>query len=335
MELPIGSRKNAPFSLIQLEKLYRSGTFTDFTLVLRNSEGYQAEMKVHKVILAASSEYFHRLFLSSMKESIENKLILDEDPRLFRILIEACYGQTQPINSFDDQIALLKLIKFYRFYVPMDRLRRCIEEIELPAIRFGDYLEMVEFVFDGILPDTMIEILVKKVEPDTELIDLPDKTLHLLFSSKYFPGSGFPNEMEVYNLIHRLVLFEHSSELYQYVKFENMTQEERDSLKVEPTIMEKTSRFPLTYNLVKYLNENSTQLQPITVVVSKIIRLVSELSFGGYVSGDGDQTKVRAIFSQKGTLNEGDIIEITEYDLLHNKKSAPPLYIYVTGWRVL
>lgn len=272
-------------------------------------------MKVHKVILAASriSERsgFRRnpvntfIVSFSVQESIENKLTLNEDPGLFRILIEACYGHTQPIKNFDDQIALFRLIKFYRFHVPMDRLRRCIE-IDVPAIRFSDYLGMVEFVFDGMIPDTMIEIVVKKVEPDSELSDLPDKTLHLLFSSKYFPGSNFRNEMEVYTLIHGLVHLEHSSDLYQYVMFENMTQEERDSLKIEPEIIEKTSRFPLTYDLMKYLSENGTQLQPITVVVSKILRLASKLSgsctepeslrnsFGGYVNGDGDQTKIRA-----------------------------------------
>ena len=339
MELPIGSRRFAPFSLIQLDKLYQSKTFTDFTITVIPDQALDSpraiQLRVHKVILAAASEYFGRLFQSSTREAVENRLTLMEtDPEIFRKLIEATYGRSFTLTDFQEQIVALKMIKFYRFYAPYDRVHRCIAGMEVPPDGFYDYISMIEYFYDEI-PPHLIELIAKKIGPEGILDELSDEMLHLLFSSKYFPRNDFQEEIQVFHLIHGLVLSGHNPELYRYVKFSNIKGDLPITQEIIDRYSEQSARFPLTSNLKEHLLatfESDSPLTSITVLVSQPLRLISSSSIGAFVIGDDDPTPIQVIFKRSGPISEGDIVEITKYNLLTDKKITPPFYIHAINW---
>lgn len=341
MELPLGSRKVAPFSLIRLNRLFRSGAYSDFKIRVGS-----LELRVHRIVLAAASEYFEGLFQSQGREAQEGCLVVTEaDPHLFRQLIESVYGEHLLISSFQDQVALLKMLKFYRFYTPMDRLRRFLSSMEVPADGMNEYISLLEYMFDELTPDT-IELIVKQIRPSSQLVDLSDQLLHLILGSKQFPWNNFPDELQIFQFIHRLVLLDHTPELYRYVKLTNLTEDQRRQLlaqdKLSPELLDRyleaSVRFPLTENLHRYLlerfqDESNLSLEPITVAVSKEHHLLSNSSIGALVRGDGDQTPVQVLFGKTSPIVEGDIIEILDYTLITTGKGNHPFCVYANRWK--
>lgn len=336
MDLPIGSRRVAPFSLIQLGKLYQSGQFSDFTILVGSPP---IELKVHRIVLAAASEYFAALFQVGTRESQEGRVSLTEtNPILFRKLIESTYGLNSTFPNFKDQIDVIKMIKFYRFFTPMDRLRRYIVSMELPPDGIVDYISMIEYVYDELTCE-MIDLIAKKIGPESQLADLSDEMLHCLFSSKQFPRSSFQDELQVVQFIHRLVLLDHTTDLYRYVKFLNVPPEERNKIAPEllDRYLERSVRFPLTFNLKDHLlerfeTEEEIPLDPITVVVDEEYRLVSNSSIGAFVRGDGDQTPIQVLFCRTSPISKGDIIEILDYTLVSSRKTEIPFCVYAHRW---
>ncbi|KAK4500020.1 hypothetical protein PRZ48_008206 [Zasmidium cellare] len=73
-----------------LQKLSENITdtqFADFTIV-----NCGQEYKVHKVIVGSHSSYFYRLFKSSFLEATQNRIVLEEDPKLaVKCMIEYFY----------------------------------------------------------------------------------------------------------------------------------------------------------------------------------------------------------------------------------------------------
>ena len=62
-----------------------------------------AQIKAHKNILMARSVFFWSLFKSGMKESVSNKVELDDDPAIFKELLKFLYSGLLPGNM--DEIA--------------------------------------------------------------------------------------------------------------------------------------------------------------------------------------------------------------------------------------
>jgi len=55
---------------------------------------------VHKVVLAANSDYFRAMFLNEMKEAEENEVTIDDvDPYIMKLIIDFCYTQRISLNE--------------------------------------------------------------------------------------------------------------------------------------------------------------------------------------------------------------------------------------------
>jgi len=350
MELPIGSRRNAPFNIIQLTHLFESGTYSDFQIkICPEEEGYLPEtLFVHKVILASASRYFDALFRMDMKETRENCICIKEErPDLFKKIIQTIYGQKHQFTDFIDQMIVFQMLKRYQFYMPMNFIYTCLKEMRVPPEKFSEYVQLVDLLLDGLTVDS-VDIIAKKILPTSDLDEISDEMLHLLFSSKYFPRSDFHNELEVFNLIHKLVENgRHSDELYQHVKFANLEEQERlhliSSRKIQADIVlkyfESSTRFHLTYNLQKRLRkelkagQDGINVNGTLMVLVQTPQIGMTTRIGALVVGDGDQTPIHTWFIRKDPLAHGDIVEISSYTVVSTRENN--FYICARKWRVL
>lgn len=341
MELPVNSRRHSPFSLIQLHHLFEDSAFTDFTIEINGKE----TIKIHRVIMASASRYFKTLFNSSMKEVNENCIVLHEArPDLFRKIIESLYGKEYCITDFYDKIYVLRTLKFYQFYTPMNQINRFIEEMQVPSNGFNEYIDTIEYIYDGLTPDTM-DIIAKKITPQSQLHKLSTELLQYVFSSKYFPRNEFTTEMQVFDLIHALVSEGYTESLYKHVQFINMTARERLELITAGKItsdtllkyMEESTRFALTHNLKERLEREYKDLeygivQDESLVVKILSPRINHISkIGACVTGDGDQTSVKTVFSRNGPLRGGDLIKISKYAIYTD--SGKNFRLYALEWK--
>ncbi|XP_060571635.1 kelch-like protein 25 [Ruditapes philippinarum] len=100
-------------------ELRQEDTCTDFTV-----EVGEKSFRCHKVVLAAMSDYFKAMFTSGMKETEQNKVVLDEvNPDSFQTVMQILYpeGNVNPLEkpSEDEMSDLLKLSG--RFQMPFLR----------------------------------------------------------------------------------------------------------------------------------------------------------------------------------------------------------------------
>ena len=313
MELPVGCRRTSPISLVQLSKLYLSQQFSDYTIRLSDRI-----LPVHKVILSSASRYFSHLFSNEFKES-GSEIVFQDDPNLFELLIKTVYGFSLRIEEFPSQIGILRLAKFYQFYMPLDRLLVYLNQIEVPAGGFKDYVEVVEYIYDG-LTIPLVEMIAQKLTPESDLHEISDEFLHLILSSKHFPTSAFTNEGQVYQFIHDIVSLNGNDEYYRYVKFRNLTPDQL--VEIDPEVVEKfydsSIRYALTENLTDFLREQANRLitEPIKVIVADDLQVITETKVATSLLGDGDQNKVKAFLKRNSTLKRGDCVEIVNYEVV-------------------
>lgn len=98
-----------------LHKMFESGKYTDFTLVVSGKE-----FKAHKAVLANSSKYFEAMFSSGLIESQTGRLeVEDSEPEVIQALLEYIYSGElrKPIidasEGDDEQSRNSKLREFY------------------------------------------------------------------------------------------------------------------------------------------------------------------------------------------------------------------------------
>jgi len=97
----------------QLNKLYLSDEYSDMTLVVDSNR-----FSVHKVILAARSEYFRALLYGGMRESSLNEIELKDTPiTAFKHLLKYVYTGHINLSSFKEEliIEILSLAHQYGF----------------------------------------------------------------------------------------------------------------------------------------------------------------------------------------------------------------------------
>lgn len=89
--------------------LLDSHDLSDFTFII-SGERFQ----VHKLILNLASPYFYLLFTSEFKENENNVFVTDEDPKVFRQMLEYIYKGKLPENFPDVAIDLYKMAHLYQ-----------------------------------------------------------------------------------------------------------------------------------------------------------------------------------------------------------------------------
>ena len=307
--LPIGSRRRAPFSINQLTKVYFKGEFSDFTLIL--SDG---ELKVHRIILASASEYFASVFNSGFKESHTNSIVIKDNPKIFKVLIDHIYGTPLPELTLLEQLEMFQMIKFYRIHLLMDQAGIYLSELKVLPKEFSTYVSMIEMIYEELTP-TMMGLTAKKVVQDTDLSEFSDEFLEELFSHEVF-SKKFLDEIEIFWMIHGLVKSGHSSKLYRFVKFRNIDKGILEILKASEDVTDdmlscSSLRMPLTVDLVKRLQDEEKK-----ALVVRVHSILDRHRCG--VTGDGDQTEIILSSPIHLYVEIGDIIKIQNYIIRGN-----------------
>lgn len=101
----------SPKLLLGLEDLWRNEIFVDTTLEFGNEE-----VKVHRAVLAAASDYFKSMFAGALKESWSHeKIRINEvDVKSFKTLIEYSYTGNVDVNQ-KNVLILLKTADLLQF----------------------------------------------------------------------------------------------------------------------------------------------------------------------------------------------------------------------------
>jgi len=105
---------------LQLNKMRLNGEFVDMEIIV-GSETFH----VHRVIMAAISEYFKAVMSNKMREATENRVIIDGvDPDTMKTVIEFCY--TNQVSLNDDNFNQV-LSAAFRF---------CVQPLQDKCIKF-------------------------------------------------------------------------------------------------------------------------------------------------------------------------------------------------------
>ena len=105
----------------KLRSLYLSNSLCDVSFNVRGQIFH-----AHKIVLAASSGYLSGMFLSGMIETEMREIPLDEDPTLFKYILEFVYGITIRMES-SKIVPLLSIASAYAMITLRDMLADKLE----------------------------------------------------------------------------------------------------------------------------------------------------------------------------------------------------------------
>lgn len=167
-----------------LYNLYEKGLLSDVTLNVRGKK-----FNVHKIILAAGSEYFETLFLSSFREAQQREFSVDDDPNLFDSLIAWIYKV--PTSNFNvaHDISLTKLMTKYR--VRDFNPDFFLADSPITKEDFDEYINFIAETYPNGIPDPIIDnIRLALNQGDYDLEKLSDDVILKLFTIPGFiPGN--------------------------------------------------------------------------------------------------------------------------------------------------
>lgn len=211
-----------------------TGRYVDVIFnVSLSDQGQSVKFPCHKIIIAASSPFFDKLFTNNMKETGQDIInIGGTDPEAFRVLIDVIYGENIPIDlPWDIRMKFLGLVNRYLIRsINVDALLpRKIPENQL--IQFVDAL--YELYPDGQMPSNVPDIIAENMTDETDLNVLSDEFLSLVFQSESYKTTNTYSyqtnlsdignrEISKYFAIDKLVKQGHSPDLYKYLRFENL-----------------------------------------------------------------------------------------------------------------
>ena len=159
------------------------GILTDVTFIVTD-DLVKSEIKAHKIILAAASDYFNRLFTSTFKESTQSIITINNtNPQAFELLIKALYGE----NIYNAEVSILlstiKLIEQYQI-TKLDS-KSLLNNIEIPANDFFDFVKTVTFIYPEMDAD-IIDIIASKIKTSIDLSRLSTEFIKLILTSSHY-----------------------------------------------------------------------------------------------------------------------------------------------------
>lgn len=141
----------------------------------------------HRVILAAGSEYFERLLGGSYRESSQNRISIDEDPKLFDVVLAWIYGI--PTGHLDVVTDLANLQVLMKYQVRDLDPEAFVANIQPTKEDFDIYLNFVAENYPQGIPETILDTIHLALDDGNyDLNKLPEDTILRLFTlSGYTP----------------------------------------------------------------------------------------------------------------------------------------------------
>jgi len=136
---------------------------------------------VHKIILIVRSKYFHTLLTGKFKQPTSDIEIKDVDPTVFALVLDNIYGRPVVTRTFEMSMEYIVLVNF--FDINCVDIESLIEEIEVPADKFRDFVKYLDVIYpEGLDPN----LLAKKITFETDLTFLSDEMITAIKSTPNF-----------------------------------------------------------------------------------------------------------------------------------------------------
>lgn len=143
-------------------------------------------LNAHKVVLAAHSKYFKKIFTSGFKESKQEVInLVDTDPNLFEKILDAIYKNNYMIlNTWEDLLDTIDIIDYYQFepaLVIIDQSRINAKN------RVKDYIFLINSTRgkNYILNDYENSNIGTNLKTAEEILDLSDEQINTILSNYY------------------------------------------------------------------------------------------------------------------------------------------------------
>jgi len=145
-EIPLNNEEPTSSVIQDLEKLFINRSGTDVTFFIEGKE-----IKAHKAILLARSPVFAAMMESGMKESIENRIEIDDIvPDIFEALLRFIYTDRVDVDQLNVQdllvaankymLSLLKL-NCQKFLSERLTTKNCVEKLALADLHSCEHLK--------------------------------------------------------------------------------------------------------------------------------------------------------------------------------------------------
>jgi hypothetical protein len=146
LEVRYSTKKSADFDnqkiVEKVLNMLSDEKYSDFTFAVK-----RREFKVHKIILAAASPVFDRMFSTPMVEAQANEVKIDSiEPEIFEHLLRFIYGAKLPENLYDIAVDLFKAAHYYEIQNLKAICEEKIEE-ELSSENAIEFYELA-YVYD-------------------------------------------------------------------------------------------------------------------------------------------------------------------------------------------
>lgn len=186
---------------MDLDKLYQDLTnkeFTDVKLILLD-KCQSIIIDVHKVILAFSSNYFHRIFNFGMEKNLKEITINVPDSKITYDMIVSFYGKIINSTNYSHEEYLLKMFKC-RNYFCLSNDVSVLYDIKVPTEGFELLLEVAEEL--KCLDDKNLLTTIKNNIPDDYPLEKFSKDFlkEILLIKKYCVVLGCVDGVHVLDL---------------------------------------------------------------------------------------------------------------------------------------
>ncbi|KLJ07494.1 hypothetical protein EMPG_17010 [Blastomyces silverae] len=166
-----------------LKSFFISSTFTDFTIQVADEE-----FKVHKLIICGQSEFFSRMFNTQWKETAEDVIKLEDDPRTIEAMIRFMYGFDYDgsihgrISPMLFSVRVYVVAEFYGIPGLKDQAKTKFEAAVQTCWDMDDFPAVITEVYTTTLPtdQTLRRVLVATATEHIELLLQKDEFVRAL-----------------------------------------------------------------------------------------------------------------------------------------------------------
>lgn len=165
---------NVYLFLMDLSKFFHNKKFTDFTLILKDKENI-ISLRVHRIFLAESCEYFDRMFHFN-PDKVSEEMIVSNINVMYDI-IKSFYGIS---TDLVDTHCLYKLeMMKCRNFLCLPNDVTILYNLSVPSEHFDLLLEVINY-FDIVNDKKLLKMLKRNLPPDYDITTLPNEILQAL-----------------------------------------------------------------------------------------------------------------------------------------------------------
>lgn len=224
--------------------------FSDITIILREpSTKQEKSYPAHRIVLAASFSFFERLLLSTYADATSPTVLIEMARLAFEIMLDYAYHVVNfDLRVFSEKNSEWQLAAIIGAdYLGLKELgknglNRLLGVCNISRDNIGDICSIAELINGTDIPQDIINKIAAAVNVRMDLSEFSDDMIVNILRS---PSFQYNNIVDVYNMVHDLVLVGHDQRLYMLFDYNVLPQYIRDTRSQEEL---NNKRVPRTLN---------------------------------------------------------------------------------------